>query len=212
MRSLCCNRPFRVILTPGSPLDGIRPLLSPRQHEPITRRARCCFRGSAAFRPNLLRRPAASRILTGRSRRPRARGSPGPRRLRCQALGGELLGQKREHRALQGASVVVGVGGVGEVVFLDGVEGEVVELVLVGFGPGDGVRVPTVKSLVTLTRNGPELGVVVVAGELDEMLLAIHVDLGDDGLQVVGLLDGRVAVQASGDASERTARSARCPR
>ena len=78
------------------------------------------------------------------------------------------------------------------------VEREVVELVLVGLGLGDGHRLSPLQALVTLAGDGPELGVVVVAGELDQVLLAVDVDLGDDGLQVVGLLDGRVAVQAPG--------------
>ena len=117
-----------------------------------------------------------------------------------------MFDQELEHRLLKGTRAVVGVAGMGEVVLLDRVQREVVELVLVGFGLGDGVGLPTVKSLVTLAGDGPELGVVVVAGELDEVLLAIDVDLGDDGLQVVGLLDGRVAVQAPGDASERALR------
>jgi hypothetical protein len=38
------------------------------------------------------------------------------------------------------------------------------------------------------------------------VLLTIHLDLGDDGLQVVGLLDRRVSVQALCDASERALR------
>ena len=101
---------------------------------------------------------------------------------------------------------VVGVAGVREVALLDRVEREVVELVLVGLGLGDGDGLPAAQALVALAGDGPELRVVVVAGELDEVLLAVDVDLGDDGLQVVGLLDGRVAVQRLGDASERAGR------
>ena len=70
-----------------------------------------------------------------------------------------------------------------------GSSGQVVELVLVGLGLGDGVRLALVDALVTLARHGPELLVVVVAAELDEVRLAVDVDLGDDGLQVVGLDD-----------------------
>ena len=125
---------------------------------------------------------------------------------RCQALGRELFDQECEHRALQGAGAVVGVAGVGEVSLLDRVEREVVELVLVRLGLGDGQRAPILQALVAFAGDGPELGVVVVARELDEVLLAINVDLGDDGLQVVGLLDGRVAVQALGDAPYRAGR------
>ena len=96
--------------------------------------------------------------------------------------------------------------GVGEVSLLEGVAVEVIELVFLGFGLGDSVGLPAVESLVTLTGDGPELGVVVVARELDEVLLAVDVDLGDHRLQVVGLLDGRVAVQRPSDASERAGR------
>ena len=38
-------------------------------------------------------------------------------------------------------------------------------------------------------RDGPELLVVVVARELDQVLLAADVDLRSDGFDVVGLLD-----------------------
>jgi hypothetical protein len=38
----------------------------------------------------------------------------------CEAFGRELFGQEREHRALQGAGLVVGVAGVGEVSLLGG--------------------------------------------------------------------------------------------
>ena len=107
---------------------------------------------------------------------------------------------------MNGTRAVVGVAGVGEVVRFEGVEREVVELVRVGLGLRDRVGVSPVQALVALTGDGPELGVVVVARELDEVLLAINVDLGDDGLQVVGLLDGRVAVQALGDAPYRAGR------
>ena len=49
--------------------------------------------------------------------------------------------------------------------------------------------------LVALAGHCPELLVVVVARELDEMRLAVDIDLGDDGLDVVGLLDHRVALE-----------------
>src|SRR3954453_13966384 len=63
------------------------------------------------------------------------------------------------------------------------VEVQVVELVLVGLGLGDGVGVPPAQALVALAGDGPELRVVVVARELDEVRFAVDGDLGDDGLQ-----------------------------
>jgi hypothetical protein len=59
-----------------------------------------------------------------------------------------------------------------EVAVLRWVEREVVELPLVGLWFGDGVGVAAAQALVALARNGPELLVVVVAGELDEVLFA----------------------------------------
>ena len=92
--------------------------------------------------------------------------------------------------------------GVREVSLLDWVEREVVELVLVGLGLGDRDGLPTMETFVALARSRPELPVVVVAGELDEVLLAVDVDLGDDRLDVVGLLDRRVHMQLPGVALE----------
>jgi hypothetical protein len=78
---------------------------------------------------------------------------------------------------------------VGKVTFLVRIDGQIVKLVVVGLGLRDGERLALVDALVTLARHGPELLVVVVAGELDEVLLPIDVDLRDDGLQVVRLAD-----------------------
>src|SRR4051812_21771150 len=99
-----------------------------------------------------------------------------------QSFGRELLGQEHEHPALQVTGAIVGVGRVRKVSLLERVAREVVELVLVGFGFGDSHRLASAQALVALAGDRPELGVVVVAGELDEVLLAVDVDLGDDGL------------------------------
>ena len=95
------------------------------------------------------------------------------------------------------------MGGVREVAFLGRVRREVVELVFVGLRLGDGDCLAAVQTLVALAGDRPELLVVVVAGELDQVLLAVDVDLGDDGLDVVGLRNGRVNVGLSGDALKR---------
>jgi hypothetical protein len=42
--------------------------------------------------------------------------------------------------------------------------------------------VAALEAFVALTRNGPELLIVEVARELDEMLLSAHVNFGDDSL------------------------------
>jgi hypothetical protein len=39
------------------------------------------------------------------------------------------------------------------------------------------------KALVALARDGPELQVVVVAGKVDDVGLAVDADLGDDGVE-----------------------------
>ena len=99
-----------------------------------------------------------------------------------EALLRELLDKKLEHVRLKPAGAVVCVRRVGEVAFLVRVDGQVVELVFVGFRLGDGERLALVDALVPLARLRPELLVVVVAGELDEVPLPVDVDLGDDGL------------------------------
>ena len=104
-----------------------------------------------------------------------------------EPLGEELLREKPEHRALQRPGAVVGVSGVGEVVLLQGVEGEVVGFVLVGFRLEDRPGRATVQTLVAVSRDRPELLVVVIPRELHQLLLAVEVDLGDNGLDVVGL-------------------------
>ena len=58
-----------------------------------------------------------------------------------EPLGVELLDQEPEHRALQVTRTVVGEAGMREVALLDRVQRQVVELVLLGFGLGDGVTV-----------------------------------------------------------------------
>ena len=77
--------------------------------------------------------------------------------------------------------------GVGEVALLVWIEGDVVELVFVGIGLGDGHRFAAAQALVALAGDPPELLVVVVTGELHEVLLAVHLDLGYDRLDVIGL-------------------------
>ena len=47
---------------------------------------------------------------------------------------GELVDEKAEHHLLQVTALVIGVAGMGEVALLGRVEGEVVQLELVGFG------------------------------------------------------------------------------
>ena len=90
---------------------------------------------------------------------------------------------------LETAGAVVCVRRVGEVAFFVWVDGQVVELVLVGFRLCDSERLALVDALVAFARHGPELLVVVVAGELDEVSRPVDVGLGDDGLQVVRLSD-----------------------
>src|SRR5437588_3775493 len=127
-----------------------------------------------------------------------------------EALGVDLLDEEIEHRLLQRARAVVGVAGVREVAFFERVESEVVELVLVGLGVGHSIGVAATQALVALARPSPELSVVVVAGELDEVPLAVAVavavDVGYHGLQVVGLLDLRVPIQTAGEPLERASR------
>src|SRR5437763_1310336 len=123
-----------------------------------------------------------------------------------EALGVDLLDEEFKHRLLQRARAVVGVAGVREVAFFERVESEVVELVLVGLGFGHSFGVAATQALVALARHGPELSVVVVAGELDEVPLAVAVDVGYHGLQVVGLLDLRVPIQAAGEPLARALR------
>ena len=107
---------------------------------------------------------------------------------------------------LETARTVVRMRRVGEVAFLVRVDSQVVELVLVGLGLCDRVRLALVDALVTLARHGPELLVVVVAGVLDEVSLPVDVDLGDDGLQVVRLDDRARPVQHPGRLLERAGR------
>jgi hypothetical protein len=116
------------------------------------------------------------------------------------------LGQELEHVLLQGARFVVGVAGMCEVAFFVWVDGEVVELVVVGFRLGDREGLALADALVAFARHRPELLVVVIAGELDEVLLAVNVDLGNDGLEVVGLLDRACPVQEVRDLVEGAGR------
>ena len=63
------------------------------------------------------------------------------------------------------------------------------------------IGLAALEPLIALAGNRPELLVVVVAGELDEVLLAVDVDLGDYRLEVVWLLDRR---------EPRVSRATRC--
>ena len=110
-------------------------------------------------------------------------------RVRHEALLRELLDEELEHVRLKIAGTVIRVRRMGEVAFLVRVDGQVIELVLVRLRLCDGERLAPVDALVTLARHGPELLVVVVAGELDEVSPTVEVDLGDDALQVVRLFD-----------------------
>ena len=94
-----------------------------------------------------------------------------------------------------------------EVVLLERIEREVIEFVLVRgrLGHGDDL-LPAKEPLVPFARHGPELLVVVVARQLDEMLLAVNVDLRDDGLDVVRLDDVLVRPHLARPALEWAAR------
>ena len=116
-----------------------------------------------------------------------------------ESLGVQLLLKKCEHCLLERAGLLVGSAWVRKVVLLDRIDGEVVELVLLGFRLGDGGRRAAVETFVPLARNCPELLIVVVTGELDHVCLAVDIDLGDHGLQVVRLLHRRVN---TGEASD----------
>src|SRR3954471_8107175 len=77
-------------------------------------------------------------------------GSPGPRRRTASGASPQAARPEARTSCSGRTGAVVGVAGVGEVSLPDGVEREVVELPLVGFGLGDGLRVAATQTVVTL--------------------------------------------------------------